>query len=411
VTPEADIASYGDASQANLNQPIVGMAVTPSGRGYWLVASDGGIFSFGDARFYGSTGGLRLNQPIVGMAVTPSGRGYWLVASDGGIFTFGDAPFRGAGAGRALPAPAIALVDIDGMQGYWLALSNGQVRAFGDAPTLDTAPIAVPVQPAWPAQGQAALEVPGDGVLQSPNAGTPEPIASLAKVMTAYVILRDYPLAVGGTGFETTVTPADVADLEARQAEGQSTLPVVSGEVLNEYQLLEGLLIPSGNNIAAILAQVDAGGIGPFVAKMNATAQTLRMTRTAYTDPSGFDPRTVSTAADQTTLGQRAMTIPVFAQIVSFASATLPVAGTVANYDRLLGADGFVGIKTGSEGTSGGCFLFADNRVVGGRPMVLYGSVLGQNVGGESTWALLDPAFAASRTLADSVVAQLAGPG
>ena len=74
-----------------MNQPIVGMASTPSGNGYWLVASDGGIFAFGDAQFFGSTGSIHLNQPIVGMASTPTGSGYWLVASDGGMFTFGDA--------------------------------------------------------------------------------------------------------------------------------------------------------------------------------------------------------------------------------------------------------------------------------------------------------------------------------
>ncbi|MDA8367272.1 MAG: hypothetical protein M0Z62_10010, partial [Actinomycetota bacterium] len=81
-----------------LNKPVVGMAATPDGGGYWLVAADGGIFSFGDARFHGSTGALVLNQPIVGMAATPDGGGYWLVAADGGIFTFGDAPFKGSGA-------------------------------------------------------------------------------------------------------------------------------------------------------------------------------------------------------------------------------------------------------------------------------------------------------------------------
>src|SRR5476651_1345914 len=80
-----------------LAQPIVGMATTASGKGYWLVASDGGVFSFGDAQFYGSTGSIRLNQPIVGIAATATGKGYWLVASDGGIFSFGDAHFYGSG--------------------------------------------------------------------------------------------------------------------------------------------------------------------------------------------------------------------------------------------------------------------------------------------------------------------------
>jgi hypothetical protein len=75
------------------------MTPTPDGGGYWLVASDGGIFTFGDAQFHGSTGNLRLNQPVVGMTPTPDGGGYWLVASDGGIFTFGDAQFYGSAAG------------------------------------------------------------------------------------------------------------------------------------------------------------------------------------------------------------------------------------------------------------------------------------------------------------------------
>ena len=82
---------HGSTGALRLNQPIVGMAATPTGNGYWLVAADGGIFSFGDATFHGSTGALRLNQPIVGMAATPTGNGYWLVAADGGIFSFGDA--------------------------------------------------------------------------------------------------------------------------------------------------------------------------------------------------------------------------------------------------------------------------------------------------------------------------------
>ena len=75
------------------------MASSPDGRGYWMVASDGGIFTFGDARFYGSTGSIALNRPIVGMTSTPDGQGYWLVASDGGIFTFGDASFYGSAGG------------------------------------------------------------------------------------------------------------------------------------------------------------------------------------------------------------------------------------------------------------------------------------------------------------------------
>ena len=104
-----DAGFYGSTGGMALNKPIVGMAATPDGRGYWLVASDGGIFAFGDAGFYGSTGGLVLNKPIVGMAATPDGRGYWLVASDGGIFSFGDAGFYGSTGGLVLNKPIVGM--------------------------------------------------------------------------------------------------------------------------------------------------------------------------------------------------------------------------------------------------------------------------------------------------------------
>ncbi len=113
--------------------PIVGMSSTASGRGYWLVASDGGIFSFGDAQFYGSTGGLRLNQPIVGMSSTASGRGYWLVASDGGIFSFGDAQFYGSTGGLRLNQPIVGMSSTASGRGYWLVASDGGIFSFGDA--------------------------------------------------------------------------------------------------------------------------------------------------------------------------------------------------------------------------------------------------------------------------------------
>jgi N-acetylmuramoyl-L-alanine amidase len=102
------------------------MAATPDGKGYWLVASDGGIFTFGDAAFYGSTGALSLNAPIVGMAATPDGKGYWLVASDGGIFTFGNAAFYGSEGGVQLNAPAVGMTATPDGKGYWLVFGTQQ---------------------------------------------------------------------------------------------------------------------------------------------------------------------------------------------------------------------------------------------------------------------------------------------
>jgi hypothetical protein len=125
---------YGSTGSMTLNKPVVGMAATPSGKGYWLVASDGGIFAYGDAQFYGSTGSMVLNKPIIGMISTLDGGGYWLIASDGGVFAFGDAVFYGSTGGNAPSAPITAAAPgfLDG--GYWMVDGNGQVFNFGNAP-------------------------------------------------------------------------------------------------------------------------------------------------------------------------------------------------------------------------------------------------------------------------------------
>jgi uncharacterized protein YkwD len=128
-----DAHFYGSTGAIHLNAPIVDIAATPSGRGYWLVASDGGIFSFGDARFYGSTGAIRLNQPVIGMAATPRGHGYWLVASDGGIFSFGDARFYGSTGGFRINRPVVDIASTGTGRGYWMAASDGGIFSFGDA--------------------------------------------------------------------------------------------------------------------------------------------------------------------------------------------------------------------------------------------------------------------------------------
>ena len=126
-------AFYGSTGSLTLNKPIEGMTATPDGKGYWMVASDGGVFAFGDAAFYGSTGSLTLNSPIVGMAVTPDGGGYWLVAADGGLFSFGDAAFYGSLGGSPLNKPIVAMAVTPDGGGYWMVASDGGIFAFGDA--------------------------------------------------------------------------------------------------------------------------------------------------------------------------------------------------------------------------------------------------------------------------------------
>jgi len=124
---------YGSTGGMKLNKPVVGMAATHDAGGYWEVATDGGVFSFGDAQFHGSTGSIVLNKPVVGMAVTPDGGGYWLVASDGGIFAYGDAQFFGSTGSLTLNKPVIGMVPTHDGRGYWLIASDGGVFAFGDA--------------------------------------------------------------------------------------------------------------------------------------------------------------------------------------------------------------------------------------------------------------------------------------
>ena len=133
IFPFGSARGYGSTGGVHLNQPIVGMAKTPDGGGYWLVASDGGIFPFGNAGGYGSTGGMHLNQPIVGMAPTPTGRGYFLVASDGGIFPFGDAGGYGSTGGVHLNKPIVGMAVTPDGGGYWLLATDGGIFPFGDA--------------------------------------------------------------------------------------------------------------------------------------------------------------------------------------------------------------------------------------------------------------------------------------
>ncbi len=196
--------------------------------------------------------------------------------------------------------------------------------------------------------------------------------------MTAYLVLRDHPLRPGEEGPTITLTDADVADTERRRRQQESVVAVAAGEQLTERQALQALLLPSANNIAAVLARWAAGSPDRFVAQMNATARSLGMNRTRYTDPSGYDDATVSTAADQLRLVDRAMRVPVFASIVATPSATLPVAGTVRNTNRLLGYNGFVGVKTGSTDAAGGCFAFRAIRWIDGKRTTITGVVLGQ---------------------------------
>jgi serine-type D-Ala-D-Ala carboxypeptidase (penicillin-binding protein 5/6) len=227
----------------------------------------------------------------------------------------------------------------------------------------------------------------------------PVPIASLAKVMTAYLVLERYPLTETQDGFALSVSAGEAEKVAQDRAERQSVVAVQAGEQLTERQLLEALLIPSGNNIARMLAEVVAGSETSFVAEMNGEARVLGMDHTTYTDPSGWDTGTVSTAADQLRVFEQAMRFPVFREIVSMPSVTLPVAGTLTNFNPLV-AEGYAG-KTGSDSAAGGCLAFFTPVTVGGGRLTAVGVVLGQGQG-SNTRALLAAAGEAAQQLVQS---------
>jgi D-alanyl-D-alanine carboxypeptidase (penicillin-binding protein 5/6) len=229
----------------------------------------------------------------------------------------------------------------------------------------------------WPAGGQAALDVPGVGLLSSPGSDQAVPTASLAKVMSAYVVLHDHPLPTGTPGPAVPMTADDVNAYRAGRAQGESVVRVTAGEMLAERQLLEGLLVASGNNLASALARWNKGTPAAFVDEMNATATRLSLTHTHYADPAGVNPATTSTVGDQLKLAEAAMADPTFAEIVAEPQVQLPLAGTIKNFNSLVGTDGIVGIKTGNSLAAGGCLVLAAKRQVAGRDELVYAAVLG----------------------------------
>jgi serine-type D-Ala-D-Ala carboxypeptidase (penicillin-binding protein 5/6) len=274
----------------------------------------------------------------------------------------------------------VVVAAIAAARGYQLLASSSPTAAAPiDVPRSEHrgAPGEALPSTVWPAHGQAAVQI-GQSQVQAGQNQHAAAIASVATVMTAYLVLRDHPLGPGQDGPTITLTDADVADTDRRRRQQESVVSIAAGEQLTERQALQALLLPSANNIAAVLARWDAGSTNRFVARMNATARSLGMTHTRYTDPSGYDDATVSTAADQVRLVDRAMRLPVFASIVATPSATLPVAGTVHNTNRLLGHNGFVGVKTGSTDAAGGCFAFRAIRWIDGKRTTITGVVLGQ---------------------------------
>ncbi|MFZ0215815.1 MAG: D-alanyl-D-alanine carboxypeptidase [Candidatus Dormiibacterota bacterium] len=269
----------------------------------------------------------------------------------------------------------LALVLVGGVADYLRPVPALAATTVVDSSVSFGSAAALP-WPSDPAEG--ALGAVGMGVLTQTPSQTPQPTASVAKVMTALVLLHQKPLAAGQQGPAIVITNADVAAYQADVAQNQSTVPVAAGEQLSEYEALQAMLIPSGNNIATLLATWAFGSLAAAVAAMNQETTRLGMTSTHFADASGFSPATVSTPVDLVRLGEAAMVDPVIAGVVQQRVATIPVAGDVYNVDSVIGQSGIVGIKTGNSDQQPGAFLFAAPAPVSGAgPVMIVGVVMG----------------------------------
>ncbi|MFF4752059.1 serine hydrolase [Streptomyces sp. NPDC002514] len=263
---------------------------------------------------------------------------------------------------RPLPRPVLAL--------------DAGMSSF----TVDGTAFAVP----WPARGQAAVMVEGSGTIGTFGEQKPVPTASVAKVMTAYVILREHPLKRDEPGPRVTVDARAVEEGKAKDESRIEGLRV--GQTFSLRDMLRMLMIPSGNNVARLLARWDTGTRDEtaFVRKMNEAARSLGMKNTTYTDPSGLDEGTVSTAVDQLVLAEAVMRSDAFRAVVAMAGADIPGVGRIYNNnDRLLLAGlSVMGIKTGSNTSAGGTLSWAAYKSVDGVDRLILGTMLDQHVTG-----------------------------
>ncbi|WP_260328202.1 D-alanyl-D-alanine carboxypeptidase [Streptomyces sp. Ag109_O5-1] len=249
----------------------------------------------------------------------------------------------------------------------------------------------------WPAGGQAALDVQGIGTFGSSGDQKPVPIASVAKVMTAYIILRDHPLKSGAAGPKIKI---DQAAQDQANAGQESTVDVTAGDSITQREALESILIASANNVARLLARWDAGSEKSFVVKMNATAKKLGMTNTTYTDPSGLTNSTVSTAVDQVKLAKAAMASePAFREVAAMMSYDDYKGVNHGNWNQLVGQNNVVGIKTGTTTSALGNLVFAAKKDVNGETRTIIGAVIRQQANASNGNSILKAALNAGDQL------------
>ncbi len=238
-------------------------------------------------------------------------------------------------------------------------------------------PAQVTVNIPWPTVGKAAFGADDYGLLDSHGEQTPAPTASIAKVITAMVVLQKKPLAPGQQGPVITLTAQDVANYHAYIAKDGATVPVFEGQTISEYQALQALLLPSANNIADTLVVWAFGSMPAYTAEANKYVRSIGMTQTTVSDASGFSPATVSTPGDLVKLADVALDHPVVAEIIGQKEAVYPDVGTITNVNSLIGQHGIRGIKTGNTEEAGGCYLAAADIMVAGKKVTVITAIMG----------------------------------
>nr|AAC32488.1 penicillin binding protein PbpA [Streptomyces clavuligerus] len=254
------------------------------------------------------------------------------------------------------------------------------LRDSASSTTLGGDRISIP----WPKEGQGAVTVAGSGVYETFGPEKSVPTASTAKIMTAYVLLRKHPLKRGEPGPTITVDAQTVAEGKAKDESRIEGL--TEGQTFSQQDMLKMLMIPSGNNIGRLLARwsTKTDDQTAFVREMNEAAKDLGMKNTVYTDPSGLDKGTVSTAVDQLKLAEAVMEYDVFRDVVALPNAEIPGHGRIYNNnDRLILAGlGIVGIKTGSNTPAGGTLSWAAYKTFDGEDRLILGTMMAQHAPG-----------------------------
>ncbi len=264
----------------------------------------------------------------------------------------------------------MAVIILAGLVNYWRPLPALKAQYDLAAPPATSKAVID-----WPPDGQFALGGVGYGLLALSSKQKVQPIASTAKLMTALAVLQQKPISSKPMPF-IRIRPVDVELYRKYLINGGSVVPVVASQKITEYQALQAMLIPSGNNIADSLARWAFGSDDKYLLYANQLAKQLGMTQTHFADASGFSAKTVSTAHDLALLAGAALSNPTVAKIASQKSFIL-AGQTYTSTNSLLGQDGINGLKTGHTDQAGGCYIFSAHRQIEGKPVTLYGAVVG----------------------------------